>query len=261
MDKIRERERREGLNPIERSLLGNFFWSFHHSQGENDLQIKLFIHSAGQYKKQEVGDIKKLEERMLPHLEKFSVPEEHTKTVLDSRTGESYLVNDRDSDLFLHQLRAPLVNLMTVFYRIYYNLSNPDDMDWNQYVSSTSILTHDELLHNIVANMLDQDLEYQQKPRPNRKDGSDPHASHLQMYLFAGNTLQTLELEKLYEDIGMFLAQHEVISTEEIALPNTNEGNVVKEDKYQPLRDRFQSLLFAWQLSHPGRQFTAGSKI
>lgn len=90
-------EAQNGLKPVEIKVLNNFFWSFHHSQGNPALQTLIFIYLARQYNKNDIGDINSFETRIRPRVEKLKVPSEHLKENIDETTGKVRVLDEKEA--------------------------------------------------------------------------------------------------------------------------------------------------------------------
>ncbi len=261
MDGIKEGlEHQNGLKPVERKVLSNFFWSFHHSQGNPTLQTLISIHMARQYPKEEIGDVKAFEEHMKPQIERLRVPAQHMKEQVDERTGEKYVLDDKNAQENEAGFQSQWGRLMMVFNRVYYDKPNPRDMLWfggyEGNVYNANRLSSDEFVSQIATHMMDEDLSFQTKERQNRKDESDPHSSHLQMYLLAGKPAQSPEFDRLYADVRGLLGRYGVLPSAEGVPPPGEDEPQLGEAEVTTLRDKYQKLTQAWEQNHPGLQFT-----
>lgn len=259
MDGIKEGlEYQNGLKPIERKVLSNFFWSFHHSQGNPALQTLISIHMARQYDREEIGDVKAFEERMKPQIKRLRVPGEHMKEQVDEETGEKFILDDKAAQENEAGFQSQWGRLMMTFNRVYYDKPDPRDMLWfggyegNVYKANN--LSSDVFVYQIASHMIDEDLNYQKKPRQNRKEESDSHSSHLQMYLFGGNSTQSPEFDRLYDDIRRLINKYGIIQTEGSSSSNEDEAQL-EEAEVASFRDKFQKLNQSWEQNHPGSQF------
>jgi|SRR3989338_3059227 len=263
MDGAREvLEQQNELKPIERKVLSNFFWSFHHSQGNPILQTLISIHMARQYGKDEIGDVAAFETRMKPQVERLHVPAQHMKEQVDEKTGERYVLDDKRAQENEAGFQSQWGRLMMVFNRVYYDKPDPRDMWWfggyegNVYKANN--LPSDEFLYQTASHMMDEDMKFQGKERENRRDDSDPHSSHLQIYLFGGRPTQSSEFDRIYGDIRGLFSRYGVLQVED-SQPTSQEEPELGDAEVTQLRDKFRKLTQTWEQNHPGSHFIAQS--
>ncbi len=245
-------EQQNGLKPIERKVLNNFFWSFHHSQGNPVQQTLTSIHLARQYDKDEIGPINAFKERLLAHIERIKVPHNHIREGIDEQTGQKKVYSDKEFQENESGFQSQWYRLMTIFDRVFYDLQDPRDMNWfggfDGNVYEANKLPEKVLLYQVASHMIDADLTYQEKERPNRDTDSDPHSSHLQMYAFNNVPAQSPEYAKLYKDIKKALAQQGVIADASIAEDKISEADGVS------LKGKFNKLVHEWEKNHQGKK-------
>ncbi len=259
MDGLKEGlEHANGLKPLDRKILGNFFWSFHHSQGNPTLQLLISIHIARQYDRDGIGSVDALEARMKPQIERLRVPEEHMKEQIDESTGEKLVLDDKAALENNAGFRSQWGRLMMVFNRVYQDKPNPRDMSWfggyEGNIYDANELPQDKFVYQVASHIMDEDLKFQKKERKNRKEESDPHSSHLQMYMLADKPIQSPEFKKLYGDVRTLMNKYEIIPTEGSKISNGDEIQL-GEAEVTSLRDKFQTLSQSWEQNHPGHQF------
>lgn len=261
MDKIGEKVgQQDNLRPIDKKVLGNFFWSFHHSQGNPILQTLSSIYIARQYDKDDIGPTEDFEERLKPQIEKFKIPREHKREQYDEKTGKLVTVlDDKAAQENDFGFRAQWDRLRMVFNRVFYDTPNPSD-DFFSLASTpgeiykASILSPDNFLFEIVSHIVDKDLEYQQKVRPNREGESDPHSSHLQMYALDRIPTQSTEYNRLYGDLRGLLDKLGIINTEDVHTSEESKPEL-SDEKALSLKSKVQELAKKWEINHPGKQF------
>lgn len=131
MNEAKEKgEQKDSLKSIDRSVLNNFYWSFHHSQGNPTLQSLLSIYLARQFNKDEIGDLKTFEARLSPQIKKLHIPLEHIREDVDKDTGEVYVLDDKRAQEHDAGFQSQWHRLLMVFKRVYYDLPNPREMLW-----------------------------------------------------------------------------------------------------------------------------------
>lgn len=113
-------------------------------------------------------------------------------------------------------------------------------------------LSKDKLLYEIAFGILDKDLYYQGNERKNRKEYSDPHASHIQLYIFGGKRLQSPEYANLYNDLYEFLNTYGVLQEQNNFLSHKDS---LDDKEINTLRETFSYVTKAWELNHIGQKF------
>ena len=101
--------------------------------------------------------------------------------------------------------------------------------------------------------MIDSDLDFQNKEREARNEGSDPHASHVKMYAIDRNPAQSPEYDKLYQDLRKLLGKLGIVKAEEDK-EQKDKPNLTEEEK-TILKGKFQLLQEGWEKNHPGMKF------
>ncbi len=227
------------LSPIERRAFSNYYWSFHHSQGNPDqLQWQIGVFIARQYQPAEIGTLSEFNDRMLPHVKKASIPTAHTRVYPDPvKQILAPLGKDRQREEFGEQWHYHRLIIQRTFGGTV-NISDcalprvpfHETEVFFQFLQEKSGLDENELLREILNTIVKKDRNYQETPRPNRKEGQDPHESFLREYAFGGNRTQTPELQKLYHRL------REII----------DRGDAPVE---------FELLVHEWEDKHPGEKF------
>ena len=254
MDEFAEKtEYQNGLRPIDNRVLNNYFWSFHHSQGSPLIQTLISIHTARQYDKDEIGALDVFESRLLPIIERMRPPSEHLREQVDEQTGEIKVFTDKEFQENESGFQSQWGRLRMVFDRVFYDNPKPWHMNWmggfEGDIYKTNELPTNILLYEILSRMVNSDLNYQEKLRPSRKGKSDPHSSHIQMYIFGNVPTQSPEYDQLYKDIRKMLVQQGVITDADIA------EDKIPEPEGLSLKSRFEKLVQAWEKNHPGKKF------
>lgn len=222
------------------------------------LQMFLSIHVARQYDKEELGPLHSLESRLEQQIEKMKLPNEHLKEQIDKETGEKTVLDDKYAQKSEVGFQSQWSRLMMVLKRVHYDRPNPKDMNWlggsegNVYRANN--LPPDDFLYEIASHIINADLKYQDKKRPNRKGESDAHSSHLQMYALDKTPTQSSEYDRLYGDIRGLLEKLGIITTENLPTSEENKAQLSGK-KTASLQSKFQELAKKWESNHPGRQF------
>jgi hypothetical protein len=114
---------------------------------------------------------------------------------------------------------------------------------WNTYsdvLLGRAPYNHYRPAEGILADMLTQDINYQDEPRPNRKGNQDPHESILREYVLG---------DKLNGSEQLLVVRDQLRST--LLSP--------QHEYYGPdVTDLLRELASAWETNHPGQEFIPG---
>lgn len=259
MDGLQEvTEGKNGLSPVDRDALNNFFWSFHHAQGNPTLQTLVTIYTARKYDKDKIGSPEALEQRVLPHISKLHVPKEHMSEEYDEEDGMVNVLDDKAAQDNDAGFQVQWGRLKLILDRVFYGKPDRADINWmggyDGDVYKANALSSDEFMFKIVSHVIDEDLNFQVRDRQGRKEGSDTHSSHLQMYISEEATAQSPEYAALYQDINTFLQR---LSDGEIT-PDTRrltDNFKITSREIASLKERFAMLKSKWEANHPGKTF------
>lgn len=256
----------ERLTPFEKNILDNFYWSFHHSQGNPSLQNQLIIYITRTYTRESIGNIEVLKAKLIPFIEKMAPPRQHKKTVFvqESLTSEALTAKTafHASEGFSELWQRQLLMLQKI--------KDPNFKPQSSFIASTGLkdfisrmnTEENQLLVDILNSILKRDKKYQLEDRPGRDPGYDPHESFLRKYVVEQKPLQTEQYTRLYGDLDSLINALQIpgINYKEMFPLPQNVNNIIQEmgltdDLIHTISINFQALRRLWERNHPGDQF------
>lgn len=262
-------ESQGNLSPLEASFFKNFFWSFHHSQGDPTLQTSIMVYLARQYRPEDLGLVEELNGKLEPLVERLNIPQGHSDKFFNTRSGKYDLALDKKAALESQGgFRMSWKRYIKTFDEVFHGSPNPHDKfshgNQDNVGSHKSQLTDRHLLAQVLWGIVLRDSNYQVMERPNRINGDDPHESFLRSYVFEDKNTQSPEYAKLYQELHSLLKRlgfSEIVdgdpSLHKLLERGTklglNNADIIRG--ISDLGSNLRTLIQRWEQVHPQQKF------
>ena len=230
-------ESHAGLTPLEANLLDNFYWSFHHSQGDPPTQRFINQYLALHYQSVDRSLFEELRHSLFHKIVKMKFPRQHTK-IIDFGEGGTFLSPER--------------------------VRNEFESSWTTYIDMLENPTTQNgagLLVRITNNIIRRDIRFQAAEREMRLEGADPHESFVLTYAYKQTPTNSPEFDRMYQDVRQLLDGIGLTSLAEgVKFTNTElirrrEELGLNGEDIEDLVRNIKFLLQGWKGNHKGQSF------
>lgn len=252
------------LTLMDKRVLHDFYLSFRVSQGDPELQYLALIYAGKSYDTMEIGDIDEMNNRVYGEVLKLSpLKKEHKQEFLNKNNELERLDFDAGQNS-KNGFRNQWDFFLAVLNRVHLQKDRP--LDTVVSVNQMKVLelyetTENQLNAEILINIITRDTVYQNRERPLRMHGSDPHESLLRTYMVEGKRTGSESFDLMYKKMGEIFKKlgFEYIADGKHQKPDVFEKGY-KELGLDPhlairLSEKYMAFLVDWNKAHPGVEF------
>jgi len=222
------------LNKSERSIMADYYWTYHHSQADTVLQQNLMTYLIRSYP----SSLRRIF-RSNHHSYKLV---EVTKTIVPPKKAHKKVSHQLIQEN--HQQQWPFFQGLAMQHREGFESDEE----------------RDKLISSIFADILRKDVKYQTKKRPGKRE--DSHESFLRSYAMSANPrhsgslilndlyseIQTLFIDLILQDSYLLIRNSYLVALAELE-PDKAEMMI------EPIRRKIKELRRKWNKNHKNQEF------